>query len=220
VLRDSYYTGRYGESFDYRFFSSLVIDGSKKGEQELRKGLQALHRSAHALNATYGEPTRRILTILLQRLVDRLVSSNFLDLNYLKNPGGVFELDDDEFLYKISSAVLASGDDVLKRIHNIVIQRVAPETKTINLAKMGFSRDTDVEEIRDKIACSLKIPSELVILFDPQFDDQIGYRMFGKKFSSYEDALKNSSFSKLTGLALDEKEATRSNEEILVFLIS
>jgi HD superfamily phosphohydrolase len=220
VLRDSYYTGRYS-GFDYRYFASLLSTNNLSGSKDLKEALRILHRSVQVLNTTYGDPARRVLTILLSRLVDRLVEYKFIDLTFLKEPKFLITYDDDEFLYLISSGVRRAteeGDTVASRIHRAINQRVAPEPRLVSLTSLGVAADEEASSVRHKVAEHLSWPSDLVVLYHTHYDNTIGFRMFGIDFNTYEEAVRSAIFQRLTGLTSNITEAEPSLDEILVYL--
>jgi len=222
VLRDSYYTGRYVGGFDYRFFSSLWFIDKASEREALQEGLRSLHRSVHALNAIYGDPVRRMLSILLTRLVDRLVERGFINFTFLKDERSLLSLDDDEFLYQIGLSVSRAtdaGDKEAKRIYDTVTQRVTPQLRMVSLRALNISPEEDTESVRSKVADSLNCLPSQVVLLDTRYHDNLGFRMFGKEFRSYEDAVSSEVFQRCTGLVLNDDVVRLSRDKLLVFLI-
>jgi HD superfamily phosphohydrolase len=204
VLRDSYYTGRYVGGFDYRHFMALLRPGSDSSGA-LREGLRALHRAVHSLNATYGDPLRRILTQVLKELVETLVTGGYLDPGPWKEIERYVELDDDEFLSQVQEAARRAeltGDDRPVRMISAVTQRVAPDLKTIKRSDLNDGSGS----LRERAAFHFKRSIENVFAAAVDGDDGIGFRMFGTDFPSLRDAMRSESFGQCTGLRFDNAD--------------
>jgi len=200
VLRDGYYTGRQMGTFDYRYFSSLHANIWEDGRITLRESLYSLHRAAHALNVTYGDPLRRLLTQALIVLTDKLTEVHELDLGVTKDPNVYVVYDDSTFLYELSSAVRRAKkySAGLQAILDMVLQRTIPTVEKSNLPK-GASKHR-CEKLRLQIAKQRKIHPWQVFFLDYGGDENVGFRLFGTDFTSYNKAINSRLFKNCTAL--------------------
>jgi HD superfamily phosphohydrolase len=199
VLRDSYYTGRYVGGFDHRSFLSLGLNTEHLLIMDMGEGLRSLHRSVHALNAVYGDPMRRALTRILHLLVERLVESGALDVSGWKTDSYFIELDDDEFLFQIRSAVhraVDKDDAVVAGMYDVITQRVVT---TLHRIKKE-DRTRPLPELREELAKKLGTQVERIVIVGDAVGSQIGFRLFGKDYANYAEAINSAEFSQCTGL--------------------
>lgn len=202
ALRDSYYSGRFRGAFDYRFFGTIDLSNIYEAERNIASSLKELHRAVHALNSIYGDRTRRFLTAVLARLVARLTESGYLNIEHLKSPNVYIELDDDVFFATVGSATRRAenaGDDLGARMFQIVSQKRSVAIQSVELE--NEIKGLDTAELEAEIARKEGLPPAAVFCLGDQLRDEIGFRLFGREFGSYGEAVRSDHFLTLTGLA-------------------
>lgn len=200
VLRDGHYTGRYRDGFDYRYFRSLDPAQSAHARSEWIEGIRELHRCIHALNAVYGDGYRRFLTQVLIRLCRRLEASGEMNLRELADPSVFVDLDDDVFMSVVKTAVgRVTHDDALAHaLYAAVAYGRQPRVDEWPIDKETVGLDVSALEGVIGEACAID-PETVFVLAEPH-SIEVGFRLFGKDYSSYQDAVRSPEFQSLTGL--------------------
>jgi len=201
ALRDSYYCGRYSNSFDYRYFQTLVDIESENCQEEITESIRELYRSIYALNSVYGNFIRRLMALIFVRLTNFLIDNSFLQMDQFKNPIKYVELDDDHFMAIINEATKKaanSGYKWAKEMFEIVGQFKPVEVNKLEIANK--CKIKSFEEIEQNIAKINKVDPIRVVAIKNNFPYAYGYTLFGKQFKSYGDAIKSNYFKEMTGL--------------------
>lgn len=220
VLRDGYYSGRYAGIFDYRFFNTIRLADSYDTRREMRGALRELHRAAHVLNSIYGDRTRRFLTAVLARLGRRLAGKGLLNLNGMKEVSAFVELDDDVFFAAIGAATeraVAAGDDLSGKMFQIVSQTRSVEVRSLQIDDAGpLPRKSDLEA---EIAKREAVLADAVVCLGDRLEDDIGFRLFGREFPSYSDAVMSDYFAQLTGLSVPDDRTGLERTGTVSFIV-
>lgn len=219
VLRDSYYSGRHSDLFDFRYFLTLNGSGTSEYMRRVQDSLRDLYRSAHALNAIYGHRVRRFITLMLVRLVDRLVPK-YMRLDDLKDPHAYVSLDDDKFLAMLANAVtiaFQNGDAISKHLMDAINQLVSFEVKSAPLT--SALSDKSPAELESIVAKEYAAEPATVFCMSDHLDNQLGFVMFGVHFPSYEKAIKSKLFKAATGLASGGDQTTMYDKNHFYYVV-
>ena len=215
VLRDGYYTGRYSKTFDVRHFLSL----RKNDTAEMNESIQELYRAIYALNAVYGDKTRRFLNRILARLSAILIREGHLDAKSYADPNVFIYLDDDEFLADMRRAVDRSGSDLLVRMYSMITQ-----LEPMHIEQIPFSyawRELGLEDVEELIAEERFKQKEAVFCINDTYSNEIGYVLFGRHFGSFMEGVRSEFFSRYTGLgAASDSNRTGMMDEGHLFVVA
>jgi HD superfamily phosphohydrolase len=202
ALRDAHYSGRYINSFDYRYFQTLVDISSAACQEELAESVRELYRSIYALNSVYGDPLRRFITLILARLTGFLIDQRYLDVERYRAPAEYLELDDDRFIADISLATQRAYDDgyawvsdmfdCVKQVRSVEIQRqpISDDLKSLTIPELERTI-ASVHDISDA--------NRVVAMTDTK-PNAPKYVLFGRTFDCYSSAVGSDYFYAMTGL--------------------
>lgn len=219
VLRDSYYTGRYRKLFDLRFFLSINNYDSYQGKIDLCESLHELHRAVYSLDAVYGDKVRRFITLVLLRLFNKLEQNNDINIEKYKDPEQYVNLDDNLFLFELLTAVneAKTRDQTnVEGMFNVVTQRIP-----ITISKRQIDeiiRDKELDEVESIISQEINNDPEMVFVLGESFDNKVGYRMFGREFDNYHEAINSEHFTRLTNLVNGIDKTGLSDPENIYFI--
>lgn len=201
AMRDGHYSGRYSNSFDFRYFSTLVEIGSESCQEEIAESIRELYRSIYALNSVYGDVIRRFITLSFVRLISFLVAQKFFQISTYKLAPTYVELDDDRFMSDLSSATSAaarSGTDWPPRMLHFITQ--LEQAKIRRLERTPELANLSLHQIEQQVAKKESVESDCVIAINDGYTNDLGYVLFGTRFNCYRDAISSEYFTQMTGL--------------------
>jgi hypothetical protein len=202
ALRDAHYSGRYTNSFDYRYFRTLVDTESERCQQELNESVKELYRSIYALNSVYGDPVRRFITLIFIRLLDFLVDKGYLDVERYRKPAEYLLLDDDRFIAHVGKAAIkAAGDGVPWTVEMF---EYVKQLKPVEIHQLELSpelRAMSVPELERAIADKQGLADPVrVVAMNDTMPNAPKYVLFGQTFDCYSNAIGSDYFCTMTGL--------------------
>lgn len=201
ALRDAHFSGRYAHSFDYRYFQTLTDVAGDGVQEQLKESVRELYRSIYALNAVYGDPLRRFITLILARLTGFLIDNRILDVKRYRTSADYLELDDDRFLADIALAAGRAvadgygwiGDmfDCVRQVRTVEIQRLELRS---DLARL------DIPALEAAIATThgIRDVHRVVAMTDTK-PNVAKYVLFGRTFDCYSAAVSSDYFEAMTG---------------------
>lgn len=204
TLRDAHYSGRYSNSFDYRYFRTLVDIDSPSCQEEIAESIRELYRSIYALNSVYGGINRRFLTLIFIRLSDFLVDNNYLDINKYKEGHYAIryaDLDDDKFMSILRDATVSAEEDGYLWAKTML--DFIEQLKQVNIQKTDIPDESvskSFREVESHIARENDVDERQVVAINDHRPNAIGYDLFGKRFACYRDAIESEHFKRMTGL--------------------
>lgn len=220
ALRDAHYSGRYSNSFDYRYFKTLVTLDTGVGRAELAESVRELYRSIYALNSVYGDVTRRFITLIFVKLAGFLVDGGYLRLKRYKQPQAYVELDDDQFMAAVRDAVgKAAGDG---HVWTETMLRYIEQLEVIDIRRRpvrGDVRQNTLSDVERQIALDYGVDANQVVAINDALSNQLGYVLFGKKFSCYSEAVESQFFRDMTGLGVGSNRTGLLEEEAIFYSV-
>jgi HD superfamily phosphohydrolase len=201
ALRDAHYSGRYSNTFDYRFFRTLLPLNDNSSREQLAEGVRELYRSIYSLNSVYGDKTRRFLVLIFMRLAKLLADRNLFDVEQLKEVSTYVELDDDRFLalLRTASDAAANAGQTVAKVMLDAVEKLRPFTIQTK-ALPPEMRGTPMDQVERAIAQAEQVDPQQVIACSDVVPSDFGYVMLGKHFPSYLEAVKSDYFKAMTGL--------------------
>jgi len=201
AIRDSHYSGRYSNSFDLRYFRTLVDFDNNSSIENLIESIRELYRSIYSLNSVYGEKTRRFITLIFIRLASFLLEKKYLSFDQYIKASEFVDLDDDKFMAILKdSSDTAINDgfywvktmiDYVEQLNSVDIEKLEFPDKLSNLS---------LTEIEEFIAKERGVEKRLVIAISDNKENILDYVLFGKRFKCYQEAIESDYFKNMTGL--------------------
>jgi HD superfamily phosphohydrolase len=220
AMRDGHYSGRYSNSFDFRYFSTLVEITDHSCQQELAESIRELYRSIYSLNSVYGDVVRRFITLVFVRLVSFLVAQKFFRISSYKDAPTYVELDDDRFMSDLSGATsdaaktgIAWPTRMLRIINQLEPTHIRSLERTPELA------DLSLHQIEQEIAKRESVESDCVIAINDGCVNDLGYVLFGTHFNCYKDAIDSDYFTQMTGLQEGSNRTGLLNDKSIYYTV-
>ena len=154
------------------------------------------------------------------RLVDKLIHLHLFDLRKYLDPHEFIDLDDNKFLFELKNAVnLAAeqGHDNLTTMFSVILQQIPLEIHRYRIDDKH--RNKSSAELETIISEEIGVDSFFTFVLGANQDQEVGYRMFGREFRNYQEALASEYFTQLTGLT-EGIDKTGLNDPDFVYYVA
>jgi len=219
-LRDSHYSGRYSNNFDFRYFKTLVDLDSDSCQDSIFDSIRELYRSIYSLNSVYGDKIRRFITLIFVRLTGFLVENQYLYMNEYNQASKYIELDDDKFM----SILRTASEKAIKDNHSWVkgMFENVEQLNSVEIQEFSLPNEllqVPLIEIERVIAEKEHIDQRQVIAISDNKKNILDYVLFGKKFECFKDAIESDFFKIMTGLSTGSNRTNLMKENSVFYTI-